>query len=307
MISMKQLLLLTIVSSGLPFVALADHLTFGGVVNGVTWQGPENVYVTPYTAMVNSTSGGSPLTANTSIEVYCLDWNHNINFGQPWDADVFSIDPITAANEANLYYTAANTNHTAYQLDASNSTQDQLDAVSGLNQLAMYKRYLEAAWLFDQMRLLHLDTGAGNTALNQAKQRELNVATWTLFLDVDPPINGALVTSAPSFAADINNTSTSSSSATFARNVYNDLQCAIAHVTGVAGGGCTSTGNTNTFGGDFAASGWYAITPDPKSGGNLTQEFMTYIPPVPEPSTWVLFATVVGILAWSRKRRQQSV
>jgi hypothetical protein len=243
------------------------------------------VYVSPYTATDTET------TPPTTLTIYCLDWNHNIDSGQNWTADFLSLDPTNP--DANLlYYYGANT---AYDLGQTSpgSGSDTLTSAS-VDTTVMYDRYLEAAWLFTQIQNLG-NLGPGNATT----QDELNVAAWTLFLDANPPITGG--TDAGAFAADIN-----ALGASFANDVYNDLQCAEAHVQGFSdtANGCTATGAA-----DFAGAGWYAVTPDPQTGSNLTQEFLTYLPngppPVPEPQAIVLFGTLVAILGASRYRRQK--
>jgi len=209
----------------------ADDMTFGpdvahGVVNGVTWLGPEDVYVSPYYA-----TDGTPnsLVGTDPIRIYCLDWNHNINFGQTWSADIFAIDsvPGNAVNAGLLYYDQDATR--AYLLD--------YDSTSGLvgftefdpTQADMYARYLEAAWLFNQMRLLLAPGSPGDPTLKDVEQRELNVAAWTLFLEVYPTIDKTQTDAAAyaaAFAGDINR------DPAFAHDVYNYVKCAEAHVKG---------------------------------------------------------------------------
>jgi hypothetical protein len=290
----KTLGVLALLLAGSAGSALADldhvDMVFNGVVNtSATWAGPgETVYVSPYTATDTDTNPVTPIT------IYCLDWNHNIDFGQQWTADFLSLDP-TNPDASELYYYNSTT---AYQLDAGGN----LDQVSE-NSTQMYDRYLEAAWLFTQIQNLG-PLGAGNVTA----QDELNVAAWTLFLDASPVAgsNPAGNTSTTEFAADIASTSPG-----FALAVYYDLQCAIAHVTG---GTDTSNGCTKTAGAaDFNGAGWYAVTPDPKNSPNqVTQEFLTddpsFVPnvePVPEPQAFALFGTLVGILGASRYRRQK--
>ena len=270
----KALSVLAFLVAGSVSSALADdqfdvNMQFNGVVNSsATWAGPgETVYVSPYTATDTDNS--------TSITVYCLDWNHNIGFGQDWTADFISL-VSTNPDLSNLYYYNSTT---AYQLGQSPSG-DTLTSVT-VDQTEMYDRYLEAAWLFTQIQNL----GTPNST-NARTEEELNVAAWTLFLDASPVAGGAGTTSLSDFAADIN------TSTTFPNAVYNDLLNAQAAV--LTGG--------------YTAPGWYVITPDPKSGDNLTQEFLAYDPdPVPEPQAILLFGTLVGILGVTRYRRRKRV
>ena len=292
----KTLGVLALLLIGFAGSALADkfdvNMAFGNtVVDGATWNGPEDVYVSPYLA-TNQDTTPTP----TQIIIYCLDWNHNINFGQAWTADFLSLDPKNP-DASDLYYYGATS---AYQLGQSSSGTDTLSQVS-VGTTEMYNRYLEAAWLFTQIQNLNLSLPANQTAANKQAQVELNVAAWTLFLDANPPVGSG--TDATAFAGDINNTGGSA----FANDVYNDLQCAQQHVQGAS-----TACNNYTGVADFAGAGWYAVTPDPKTGANLTQEFLTYEPsflpnndPVPEPQAYALFGTLVGILGASRYRNQK--
>lgn len=273
----KTLSVLALFLAGSVSNALADqfdvNMQFEGVVNSnATWAGPgETVYVSPYTATDTDNS--------TLITVYCLDWNHNIGFGQDWTADFISLVP-TNPHLSDLYYYGSTTAYALGQTSPGSGT-DTLTSVTGLLPAEMYDRYLEAAWLFTQIQKL----GTLNSA-NATTEDELNVAAWTLFLDANPPVTNGTDPSA--FATAIN------ASSSFANDVYNDLQNAQAAVS--AG---------------YTAEGWYAITPNPKGilpdgQNNATQEFLAYDPdPVPEPQAILLFGTLVGILGATRYRRRK--
>jgi hypothetical protein len=268
----KTLSVLALLLTGSVSSALADQshvsMQFDGVVNpSATWAGPgETVYVSPYTATDLST------TPNAQITIYCLDWNHNIDFGQDWTADFLSLAP-TNPDLSDLYYYNSTT---AYQLGQSSPGTDTLTSVA-VNQTEMYDRYLEAAWLFTQIQNL----GTLNSA-DATTEDELNVAAWTLFLDADPPVSSG--TDHAAFAADIN-----AGGSSFANLVYSDLQNAQAAVSG-----------------GYTAPGWYAITPYDKTpgSGDVTQEFLAH-DPVPEPQAILLFGTLVGILGATRYRRRK--
>ena len=274
--------LLALLLAGSVGSALADDfgvsMQFDGVLNpSATWAGPEDVYVSPYTATDLSTNLASDIT------IYCLDWNHDIGFGQTWTADFISLNPSSSDLSDLYYYNSTN----AYELQNTGT----LNPVT-LDQTQMYDRYLKAAWLFSQIQAL----GTLNST-NATTQAELNVAAWTLFLDASPVSGGnpGGSTSTSAFATDIKNTSPSP---TFAQDVYADLQNA---QTAVLGG--------------YAAPGWYAVTPYNKTpgSGDVTQEFLAYDPTetsnqdpvVPEPQAIILFGTLIGILGASRYRRQK--
>jgi hypothetical protein len=124
----------------LPSAARADEMVFEGV-NGVAYGG---FYVSPYSA--------ADTTLGTTIQLYCLDFNHDVNFGQQWTAH---IQDLSAANVG------------SYQYGANNTT---FVTAPGLG---LFERYEAAAWLFSQ-------EGSAPTA------RVLGIyeyAAWALFLD----------------------------------------------------------------------------------------------------------------------------
>jgi hypothetical protein len=246
-------------------------MRFDGVVNpSATWDGPEDVYVSPYTATDLSA------TPNYQITIYCLDWNHDIDFGQYWTADFISLDP-TNADASDLYYYDSTAAYALGQTSPGSGT-DTLTSVQ-VDPTEMYDRYLEAAWLFTQIQ----DLGTLNSG-DATTQAELNVAAWTLFLDANPPVSSG--TNTTTFANDIN-----AGGSSFANAVFNYLQEAQDAVSG-----------------GYAAPGWYAITPDPKGDvngqNNATQEFLAY-DPVPEPQGILLFGALVGILGATQYRRRK--
>jgi hypothetical protein len=288
----KTLGVLTLLLAGSASSALADQInvpmTFNGVLDGATWTGPgETVYVSPYTSTDTATS--------TPITIYCLDYNHEIDPPATWTADFLSLN---MANITTLYYGPSTSAPTV----TDSSGQDSLSTSTGLNTTVMLERYLEAAYLFQQILNLKLNVSTNDTSAHEKLQSELNVAAWTLFLDASPAAGGATytTTSLADFEKCINEDlcNASNPDTAFANAVYDDLQDA---QTAVLGG--------------YAAPGWYAVTPYNKTpgSGDVTQEFLAYDltetsnqdPVVPEPQAILLFGTLVGILGASRYRRQK--
>jgi hypothetical protein len=247
----------------------ADTLKFVDPGTNIWWNSYISVYVSPYTA--------TDITQGKSFSLYCVDFNHDIETNTVWTADVV---PLTPAYASNLYY-SGNVPATWGEYNVN------LVSNSGFGTISMslsgppsnptpFNRYLEAAYLFTQSQTAQADAAAhpGNAAADLILQQQYNIAAWTLFIS-QPPEN------IPAFVSAIN-------SSNYGNAVYNDVQAA---QTAVASGA-------------FTGAGWYAVTPDPKTGTNLTQEFLTYRP-VPEPAAVLLFGTFVGLLALIRTRRNQ--
>ena len=128
-------------------------------------------------------------------------------------------------------------------------------------------RYLEAAWLDEQaMKELQKPNPSANI------QEELAAAAWTLFVD-GSHVNGLI--------GGINGSGT-----TFVNAVYNYLQSAQAAVEDPVH--------------PYTAAGWDVIVPRGRTTvGGPMQEFLTYSAN-PEPSTVIMVATLVGLLAFKR-------
>jgi hypothetical protein len=177
----------------------ADSFSFLSAGN-VTWNG---VYVNPYQANNNTSTGENPLT------VYCDDWNTDFSGNPTWNAGVYA---LTAANLPNFKYANPSSDYTL-ALDSG-----KLVATLEADPPAWtpMQRYLEAAWLDEQWRDI-----IGTSAATYDTQVELAAAMWTLFVNSDhvDGLVGAI------------------NSSGYATEVNDDLRRAEHAVTPVADGG----------------------------------------------------------------------
>lgn len=126
----------------IPGAAYADQMHFDGA-NGAAFGG---FYVSPYTA--------TDQTLNHQIALYCLDFNHSIDFDQTWSAD---INTLEASNLSKFQYGGS----TDFVVDPSDPAFD------------VFSRYKAAAWLFSQE----------GSAPGQRVLGVYQYAAWELFLE----------------------------------------------------------------------------------------------------------------------------
>ena len=266
-----RLLLLFLGALGL---ASADNLTWGN-----SYQTPWSGFGTsPYTAIDTSVS------PNTTLQIFCLDFNDEIAPPFQWTANFESIDTAGMANAQfggfyNTLLTGAwtGTPGLAPQMPVGFGVTAPLTGASSTPLV----RYQEAAWLFAQINNV-IATSAYQAVVYQ-------VAAWDLFVEIG--------TNATALAKDITN-----SGGSFPTDVNNALLAAEGAVTKDGW-----TGYQN----------WRIVTADPfwvdSVGGKPAQEFLTYSPlqssappdivPTPEPAAIVLLLSVLGAtgLAFRRK------
>ena len=249
--------------------ALADDDMAWNGVNGTAWAG---FYTSPYFA--TDTNTGAKLT------IFCLDYNHEIAPPTEWRADLNTLSP--ANQSAYLYggsYPLINP-ATTFAFTGDNLGSVTTDA-------QRYQRYVEAAWLFTNL----LDAQAAHDTNGMIISQ---VAAWHLFVDT-------------AHIADLQGR-TSGTGGSY-------------HFTNYVGGGSTSPESFQQAVDDAIKSAqsavvtsswspgldWTVITSDPawsRSQGFIAQEFLTH---APEPTTVVLFGTLLaGIGISFRFRRQTS-
>jgi hypothetical protein len=124
----------------IPAAIFADQMQFVSANGSIIG----NYYISPYT--------GKDLTLNSQLTLYCLDFNHDVTFGQVWAANVASLSPANLSGYQ--YGTGSPVFVTAPVMD-------------------LFARYEAAAWLFTQSL----------ATANARWQGVYQYAAWALFLD----------------------------------------------------------------------------------------------------------------------------
>jgi len=236
--------------------AHADEMSFQSV-NGVAYGG---YYVSPYQA-VDQTLG-------TTLQLYCLDFNHDVNFGEQWPANLYA---MTQSNSVNYQYGANNYANPIFVTDPNDPN------------FTIWDRYQAVAWLFSQE-----GPSPSGRALGVYEY-----AAWQLFLTTDNLAaycdslgTDAMGCHSSSYGSGIHDVSNGH---TFQQDVDAALTAAM---------------NPANYG-SVDLSKWDVVTPIPAGQTNSVQEFLTPITPVPEPSTVVplVLSSLAGLIAYTRRRR----
>ncbi|HUJ50506.1 MAG TPA: PEP-CTERM sorting domain-containing protein [Bryobacteraceae bacterium] len=330
--------LLIVLTAG-PGALLADNLTWGGTYVQA-WQG---FGTSPYTATDTS------LTPNQGMQIFCLDFNDEIAPPTAWTATIFTLSKSIvdgtgayagqfAAQYGGAYnnlVTAAFNNPSdpkavgetkapqvsgqapgvvppyAFNSDTSGHVSVSLAATNATSDPA-YTRYLEAAWLFENIQSAPSGNYNNTELIDQ-------VAAWDLF------VNGANL---PALTADITGTG-----GTFAFTNYLGLAPHQTYLTTGTVTAQTTSGLNFEQAVDVALAAaqtavvndswgptshdygtWSLVTATPAyvvQYGLPVQEFLSpnAVPdsgPVPEPKAIFLLATVAAIVAWAYRRRRRT-
>jgi hypothetical protein len=318
----------------------ADNLTWGGTYIQA-WQG---FGTSPYTATDTS------LSPHQGMQIFCLDFNDEIAPPTAWTASIMALSQPNVAGtgvyageyaaqyggDYNALLTAAFNNPSnpkaagetkapqvsgenpgvvppyAFNSDTAGAYSVNLSATNNTASPA-YTRYLEAAWLFENIQSAKSSDYNNTDLIDQ-------VAAWDLFVNYS---NLTLLTD------DIKDTS-----GTFTFNNYLGLAAGQTYLTtGVTSEQSTSglnfeqavdvalaaaqTAVVNDSWGpashDYGT--WSIVTATPQfviGYGVPVQEFLTPTavpdspapdPPVPEPKAILLLATAVAIVLWTYRRR----
>lgn len=283
-LSWRVVRMMALAVAGLGCLA-ADDLKWGGTY-AQTWSG----------------FGTSPYTANDSargvLTIFCLDFNDEIAPPMEWQA---TIRPLTSTNVQDYaqfggsYGQGITAVPFAFTGDTPSSGAHSVDLSMSSDP---YTRYLEAAWLFSNIKSALVPPG--DTASEIISQ----VAAWDLFVDSSHK---------NTLAADIQNTGgtytfknylsssdgyaspptiASISPLSFEEAVDEALKAAQDAVV-------TQHWATSSYFDD-----WRIVTGDPSFVtvyGRPVQEFLTTS--VPEPSAIVLLTTVIAVLGFARRRK----
>jgi hypothetical protein len=236
-------------------------------------------------------NGGGKFRATigtTSAEIWCTDDQLHFANNQSVVGNVlpFSyIDPANPLNGAPVGYPGAYLQDVRYETltSAAGATGNWASSIAGMaipgsnaavlgaeGDTALF-RYKAAAWLITQYDTAYLGTNAENT-----HNLRIQDSMWEL-MDIDPNAVHATVEGATDWYVQ---------AIKYVSNNWADPQWNEWAVV--------SSWLPNTSGG-----------PGPLNGPNdpQRQTFLTRISPTPEPSSWILFMTVAGVLGYRMKKR----
>ena len=242
-----------------------------------------NYYVSPY-------YGTDLSTGQSNILLFCLDFDHDINFNQIWDAVIHGV-PST---EAGFNAVAPAFQFGTVPSGSSGPTFVQPLPSGEFVSLDSWQRYQVAAHLFNQ-ELGLLGPGLASTSATFTRDRAVyQYAVWEIFLENNytDPATSHTYNYVNDFLASFNRIGAADS------HFQSDVQLALNE----------ALADFNP--GDL--SGWSVVSPNPANGPSSAQEFLSptainsnLIIPNPEPSTIVLLGTIVVLAAGGVRRRRR--
>jgi hypothetical protein len=283
----------------------ADDLTWASAGSNV-WS---IFYVSPYTAVDNTTG--------QSLQIFCIDYNHDIAPPQVWQANLV---PLSTTNLSQYQFggdypgvlPAGSTAASSFAFQSQTTTSNSSTVTANLTTSGAMDRYLELAWLITQMETALADGQSGKmtTAAMDAALDVYQVADWLIFADSGP----SQFASGMTHIADLENKIAGTSgdygyNATLglwsAGSTGFDFQYAVDSALNSAEGAVVNNGwSSSAFSVVTATQSWDQAN----NAGTPLQEFLV-MTPVPEPSKFVLLFTVIGLaglLSWRSTRKKRA-
>jgi hypothetical protein len=286
------------------FVVLLFLSTFSAFAEQFDWG---NTYAQAWAGFGTGPYKALGSGANANITIFCVDFNDEIGPPFTWDATVRNLTPGSVQTNAQYGGNYNNLLNTAYGGVAPNQISGAPyifvtdDAGGGYkadltNSPDAYSRYLEAAWLFSELQ----DAGPQSQLALIAQ-----VAAWDLF--VNPSHIGELTAAIQGTGGTYGFTDYIDPFATATPNIAGGLtfEQAVDYALNAAQAAVV----TNKT---FTGAGWTIVTADAswvESADGKTipaQEFLSpnaVASPVPEPTSIVLFCSVVGMAGWLKRRK----
>jgi hypothetical protein len=304
---------------------LADDLTWGGTYVA-DWNG---FGTSPYTAIDTSTQ------TNQTISIYCLDYNDEIAPPFYWTASILSLTApnVTGTGQyAGVYAAQYGGDYNSLVSAAYNQSHPSGETLSQvevqgppfvfggdtspgagnyavtINSQDAYTRYLEAAWLFQDIQsAIPNDVSTDMIAQVAAWELFVNSSNMSGLTSLVDNYGGAytftnyLELSAGTYLTNPSVSTASTSGLTFEQAVDLALTDAQNAVT-----------SQNFAPGSYNFGSWSLVTATPddvvQDIGRPAQEFLSPNaipdqPPVPEPGPLVLLATVPVLAMWVQRRQ----
>jgi hypothetical protein len=273
---------LLVMACALQAVGFCDQMVFvdvngpnpgGGPYPGDAYGG--HYYVSPY-------YGKDLTTGQSNILLFCLDFNHEINFGQQWTATIHSV-PSTQAG----FTATASTFQFGNVPNGSSGPTFVQPAPSGqIITLNSWQRYQVATRLFGQ-ELSLLGPSLQSTSAAFARDRAVyQYAVWEVFLENNYTVGGSTYNYYNDFMSSFNVIGNADHN--FKADVKAVLDEALANSTA-------------------DLDGWTVVSPATANTPGSEQEFLSRSFAInPEPSSIVLLGTIIlfGATRLRRKVRQ---
>lgn len=287
-------------------IGYADNLTWTSAGNNV-WS---IFYVSPYTAL--------DTTTGQTLQIFCIDYNHDIAPPQTWQANVV---PLSTANLSQYQFGGSypgitpldTTAASAFAFQSQTTTSDGSTVTANLSTSGSMDRYLELAWLVTQMETALSDGQSGKitTAAMDAALDVYQVADWLIFADAGPSQFAPGETHIADLESRVAGTSgdfsyNSTLGLWSSAGTGYDFQYAVDSALNSAENAVVNNGwSSSQFSVVTASASWDASN----NNGVPLQEFLVLTPnsgssltPVPEPSQLVLLFTVIALTGLAARR-----